>query len=71
MKNQAIIFILKNNETFLTENINQILELKEEFDLYFVSRLSQDRTNKILKFNNLLNIELTYMSGHANSVSMP
>lgn len=64
MKNQAIIFILKNNEIFLTENINQILELQKEFDLYFVSRLSQDRTNKILKFNNLLNIELTYDPGY-------
>ncbi|WP_022935537.1 hypothetical protein ACJA28_03270 [Mesomycoplasma moatsii] len=64
MKTQCIIFVLKNDEFFLIENINKLVELQTDYDLYFVTRESKDRTSQILKFNHFVNIELSYDPGY-------
>ena len=66
--NQCIIFVLKNDEDFLSENIGKILNLEKKYDLYFVVRESKDRTSEILKINNFVNIELTYDPGYYDSL---
>lgn len=63
-KYHCIIFVLKNNENFLTENLNNLIDLSNKFDLIFVTRESKDRTNQILKLNNFFNISFSYDSGY-------
>lgn len=65
-KKQCIIFILKDEEYWLIKNIEKIIDLKKEFDVFFVTRESekQDRINQILKLNNLINIPLSYDPGY-------
>ena len=64
MKDKCIIFVLKNNEKFLTTNIEKIILLSHEFDLYFVVRESKDRTSLILKSNGFISIDLSFDSGY-------
>lgn len=65
-KRQCIIFILKDEEYWLIKNIEKIIDLKQEFDVFFVTRESekQDRINQVLKLNNLVNIALSYDPGY-------
>lgn len=65
-KRQCIIFVLKNEEYWLIKNIEKIIDLGKEFDLFFVIRESekQDRIIQVLKLNNLISIPLSYDSGY-------
>ncbi|MBD5423148.1 MAG: hypothetical protein HDR43_01475 [Mycoplasma sp.] len=68
MKNQCIIFVLKDHEKWLTNNIEKIVKLSYEFDIYFVTRIFNDRINQIIKSNNFVNIPLSYDSGYYDAL---
>ena len=57
MKKQCIIFVLKNHEEWLIKNIEKILKFRENFDLYFVTRVQSDHVDRLLKNHNLVNIK--------------
>lgn len=70
MKKQCIIFVIKNDEKFLIDNINYIYDLLNDFDLFFIIRQTCDRTEEILKSNNFFFIKMPYDSGYYEALSM-
>ena len=68
MKKQCIIFVLKNHEEWLIKNIEKILKFRENFDLYFVTRVQSDHVDRLLKNHNLVNIPLSYDPGYYSAL---
>ena len=67
-KKQCILFIIKNDEKFLINNIDEILQLKKENNIVFVVRESIDRSIEILENNNFVFIDLAFDSGYEEAL---
>lgn len=68
-KNSCVLFILKNDEKFLIDNIEKLHCLSENFDILFVIRESKDHSIEILNSNNFHFIDLAYDSGYVEALA--
>lgn len=69
-KDKCILFILKNDEKFLVKNLEEIYELSNLFDLFFIVRDDEDLTIDVLRSNNFNYIHIPYDSGYNEALSI-